>query len=310
MDPRFYEGLIAESNLYDTVVELQWQALSNQVSPAARPIVQGIGFAKFSEVVHEVAPPGFLSGQIGPAVVSFRGWLKGSAPPEDLAIIFSLGEFKKRLPVVVHDVLGSIAKDLPTCSLLELRQLAGGSLVWCRPAFLSATMFARQLEGQLPIQQIMREVPDTITWQQLIAKPGSQSLQHNLLELRQDYQQAKQWIHYVWLGLGVLWLVLVLLLIPWWRLMMEWLGAVVVTIGGIQLALYASLPWLGTFIWQQTAAGWPVASRIGDADKVQELLETILQSLNRGLLNLAVILVVVGVALWLAAHFIKKQVAK
>jgi len=217
-----------------------------------------------------------------------------------------LTEFKRRLPVVVHEVLNEIVADLPTCNAGELRQLVSGNLAWCRPAFMTKIALTRQLEQGLPIQQIVKQVPDTISWRELLFKPGSESLRHNLLEIRDNYQEAKRIVGYVWISWFVLWIILVILLIPWWRLMMKWLGAVVVTIGGIQLALYATLPWLATFIWQQTAAGWPVASRV-DTDRAEELLETIVRSLNQGLLPWAIICVLGGGLVWLLAHLIKKS---
>ena len=305
LDPNFYKSLIADSSLYDTVVEWQWQALTGQASVEAKAIAQGIGFDKFNQAIRQVAPPEFLSDQIGPAVTSFRDWLKGQAPPEELSITFNLAEFKRRLPVVMHEILGGVVANLSICSAGELRQLAGGNLTWCRPAFITPTAFTRQLEQGLPIQQIVRQVPDSISWRELLFRSGSESLRHNLLEVRNNYQEAKRIVGYVWISWVVLWIILIVLLIPWWRLMVEWLGAVVVTIGGIQLALYATLPWLATFVWQQTAAGWPAASRV-DTDQVQELLETVVRSLNQGLLVLAVVCVVGGGAIWGIAYLIKK----
>lgn len=303
-DPNFYESLISESGLYEVVVNLGWQALERGMPPESRAFTQAIGFGRFNQAVRQVAPPEFLAEQLSPAIVALREWLRSTAKPEDLQITLTLGEFRRRFPVVMHELVQDIVRAMPECTAQELRQMQVGGEAWCRPAFWAPAEFSRRLEKDLSFNEAVKHIPERLSWAELLRRPDGQKFSERLLTVRENYQFARRLLGYAWTGLGVLWLVLILLLVPWWRLLIEWLGSLVVAIGGLQLALYASLPWLSTFIWQQTAAGWPAAARL-EAEQIAGVAEIILKSVHRGFLVWGGVLVASGVMVWLAARFVR-----
>lgn len=305
-DPNFYDYLISESGLYELVVSQGWQALERGTPPESRAFVQGLGFGRFNQAVRIVAPPEFLAAQLSPAAVSLRGWLRGSAPVEDLQINIELQEFRRRFPVVMHELVQEVVRSMPECTAEELRQLQVGGSSWCRPAFWTAAEFSRRLEKDLSFGEAAKRIPERLSLTELLRRPDGKIIRDRLITVRENYQLARQLLRYAWLGLGVLWILLILLLVPWWRLLIEWLGSLVVAIGGLQLALYASLPWLTNFIWQQTAAGWPSAARL-EVEQMVGVSGIILKSVHYEFFVWGAGLLVGGVAVWLIGHLIKKQ---
>lgn len=304
-DPNFYDHLISESGLYELIVSQGWQALERGTPPESRAFVQGLGFGRFNQAVRMVAPPEFLAAQLSPAAVSLRGWLRGNAPTEDLQINIELQEFRRRFPVVMHELVQDVVRTMPECSAEELRQLQVGGSSWCRPAFWTAAEFSRRLEKDLSFGEAAKRLPERLSLVELLRRPDGKVLQSRLLAVRDNYQLARQLLRYAWMGLGVLWFLLILLLVPWWRLLIEWLGSLVVAIGGLQLALYVSLPWLTNFIWQQTAAGWPSAARL-EVEQIVGVSEIVLKSVHHEFFIWGVILLASGVVVWLAGRLIKK----
>lgn len=316
----FYKKALAKSGIYENVVDLAVDNLTNSLFEQAAQSEEGVPFlaqdelkSEIKNLAHDLISKDFLQRNVEAVLDGLLPWLKSHDSIDQLQIKLSLSEVKEKAPGLIRERILVVINRLPDCTQEE----DFSQTISCLPSDFRegiVSSIENEEEFNSGIGSFLGQIPDDIDLQNFFPQdqsaPQVQGFMDNIESGRYVYQLIAGVIFWSLSGfLCLLLLSVALLTMKSIRSMIRWLGLTIFVPSAI-LAIIFVLPSLlfwpvaGFFIKANTTSS-PLPPEL--AENLIRTVSTLYSSLMVRMILPILILLGLGLVLFIVSFFIKKK---